>query len=231
MISILVPYAPSTPDRDRLWDWAEKRWSLIPDAEILIGVPDRTGKPGDFNHPQAINRAAERASGDVFVIADADTVCNPDWLVAAVEKAREGDWVLASHYVQLNERTTRDLLTQPADVHIEVKKKDTNWIGGSSWSGVVVVPRDAFELLDGSDERHLGWGFDDICFGLALDTLWKPHVRLDGFVYHLWHPQSLGDTFGQTNTAQQRVLTEAYKKAIGDPEAMRRVREGHRCAS
>lgn len=225
MISFLVPYSPDGGWRDRAWAWNQRRIRAhFPTAEVIVGVPDVTGDPAVFNHPQAINRAAEYATGDVFVILDADTTWpSRTWLRNAVDNASQpGTWSLAAEYVKVDEHAThRMLLDDPARSYLELPTNE--WVG-ASWSGVVVCSREAFEHVGGSDERHLGWGWDDICFGITLDTLWGPHARIPGFVLHLYHPQPVEHSWGQPYTATQRALTRRYEAAAGDPDAVRAIR-------
>ncbi len=173
--------------------------------------------PAEFNHPWAINRAAERATGDIFVVADADTAFDPDWIRAAAALIAGGaPWVLPRYYDQLTEQSTTRLLEQhPAD---PITDYDVGWRGDSvSWSGLVVVPRDGFETVGGYDERWAFWGGDDVAFACSMNTLHGPVVRHQGAAMHCWHPRTHLDA----QPRDQHDLMHAYLHASSDPDEMR----------
>lgn len=218
-ISVLVPYRPDHGHRDRAWAWIERRWrALLPDVEIVVHQAPAGATPAQFNHPWAINRAAERAAGDVFVVADADTAFDPDWVRAAAGLVADGDapWVLPRYYDQLTEQsTTRLLQGDPAG---PIGAYDVGWRGDSvSWSGLVVVPREGFEAVSGYDERWAFWGGDDVTFACSMNTLHGPVVRCDGAAMHCWHPRTHLDA----QPGDQHDLMNDYLDASGNPEAMR----------
>jgi hypothetical protein len=201
-LSILVPYRPGEPWRDRSWTEAVRpAWQEIVDhlnAELIVESPGPGAHPGEFNHPRAINAARQRASGEVLVIADADTEPDPpSWIVAAAGLIALGraHWVLPAEYAQ-------------------------------SWSGCVVVAAWAFDLVGGYDERWEFWGSDDAAFSKCMDTLVGPVTRLEGRCLHYWHPRPSAHHYGHERHREQHALQERYDAAAGDVEAMRLVRFG-----
>jgi hypothetical protein len=58
-----------------------------------------------------------------------------------------------------------------------------------SWSCCFVVPRAVWDNLGGFDERFKGWGWEDMAFQSVVCGLYG-HERLDGDVWHLWHPRA-----------------------------------------
>ncbi len=231
-VSVLVPYRPDRGHRTTSWRWLARRWAaLLPSVEVIV-ADDGGGRrqdPGDFNHPKAINLAASRAARDVFVIADADTVFDPDWIVHAADLVLSGaaSWVMPRFYVKLNRRASERVLRDHPSRPIRWPDEDCEWVGENvAWSGMVVVPRGAFATVTGYDERFAKWGSDDTSFGLSVDTLWGPHTRLEGACWHLWHPQPLTQTYGHDRHQEQYELAERYKAAAGDEAAMREVRWG-----
>jgi hypothetical protein len=121
-LSILVPYRPGEPWRDRSWTEAVRpAWQEIVDhlnAELIVESPGPGAHPGEFNHPRAINAARQRASGEVLVIADADTEPDPpSWIVAAAGLIALGraHWVLPAEYWQLSAAQTQAALSDTGD--------------------------------------------------------------------------------------------------------------------
>lgn len=206
--------------RDRALMWNLPRWRSAFE-HVTHGGGYRTDDPGSFNRPAALNALIGEATEDVIVIADADTTADLSFVLLACEHAVEGGWALARHYRCMSLAFTQRVqafrptaLITPGDGDID---DETDF----SWSGVVVIPRRAYAHVGGSETRHTGWGSDDICLGLALDTLWEPHARLPGSVWHHWHPRPIGHSYGQPNNDAQYALTERYKDAAGHPALMR----------
>lgn len=228
-LSILVPYRPGEPWRDRAWQVgvrpAWQRYVQAFGAELLVESPGAGAHPGEFNHPLAINRARARASGDVLVIADADTAFDPDsWVAAAIGRIVTGaHWVLPEEYWQLSAAQTQGKLGASGEWVDDPSRAD--WVGyAASWSGVVVVTSAAFDEVGGYDERWAWWGSDDAAFSKCMDTLVGPAVRLLGRCLHHWHPRPAEHHYGHPHHAEQHALQERYDAAAGDPDAMRRVR-------
>jgi hypothetical protein len=122
--------------------------------------------------------------------------------------------------VQLTEEATRRRLS--GEAYGETPVADISWVGDQvSWSGIVVVPREAFYLVGGYDERYEGWGADDIAFGLSLETLYGPHLRYPGEAIHLWHPRGIQERGLHANGNDGRNLTRRYIRAAGNRVKMR----------
>jgi len=230
MLSVIVPYASDHGRRAEAWNWCRQRLVSarlgIEMVEVATGAPDIVGQPGLFNRPQAYNRAHAKTDprSEVILLHDADTTFRPEWVAEAYRLCLLGEWVLPTDYAKLTEEYSNWLLEQRYDVEIPdpLPEGATNWVG-QSWSGLVMMPREAFEAVNGGDERHLGWGWDDICLGHALDTLWRPHVRLAGHALHLWHVEEneSEEMFGQPHTHMQRNLMARYADARDDIAKMK----------
>ena len=105
-----------------------------------------------------------------------------------------------------------------------------NTSSGHWWGALIqIMPREAFELVGGMDERFRGWGGEDVSFMRALDTLYGKHRTFNGPVYHLWHPTIPGlwkgtrQWEGQDGPEMNDWLAYRYDQAVGDPERMRKV--------
>jgi hypothetical protein len=87
-----------------------------------------------------------------------------------------------------------------------------------------VVRRDSFRRIKGYDPRFRGWGFEDVAFHDIATTVLGPTTRIDGDLWHLWHP--VDKTNDQKNPQYQAnlALCHRYIAAKGDIEAMMALR-------
>jgi hypothetical protein len=223
-VSILIPWrASGCRERDQALTFCVERWqALMPDAEVVL--EDAGGEP--FDRGASCNAAAARATGDMFLVADADTVVNQDQIDAALElvAATPRSWVVCyghDRYYGLRADPTEQLLRSPVDVRLTQPDDPTDWERQLiSTCGMLLVPREAFELIGGYPPGFVGWAYEDDAFRDALDTLWAPFSRVDGFCLHLWHPRGDAD-FEHPNAKANAALYEEFQAARGAPARMR----------
>jgi predicted glycosyltransferase involved in capsule biosynthesis len=251
-VSLLVPFLSDNGRRQQAWHWLHRYWTAeLPAVEIVVGRSSAV----PFCKTAAVNDAARRAHGDVFVVLDAD--CYLDGMVVdecaanirAARAAGERLWYMpyrhfyrltsaASRYVMLHDPThpprffaapppSMMLLGVPARTSLTVSDTEkAHWFGAL----IQVMPREAFELVGGMDERFSGWGGEDVSFLHALDTLYGKHKTTANGVIHLWHA-SIGTSVsdrrweGQRGANANGVLCARYGKASGDVAAMRELVE------
>lgn len=228
MISVLVPWAPaaaeSGPERDAIWRWNYRRlvdlFSRFDDAaEIVIGQPDDVGDPATFSRSLALNRAAAAARGDVFVIVDADTTSTERDFEAALALVRLGGWTLPLRYVRLGPIISAEWLSRsgyfpPPGWHHDIEEELL-----TANSGIVAMPRAAFELVGGFDERFTSWGGEDDMMRCALETLYAPPLR-HGTAFHLWHPRPPEHSTESPGRPASFTLIKRYEAVLGDRDGM-----------
>ncbi len=86
-ISLLVPFrcGDKTDRRAITWEWLKQYWAYeLPGAEIVIG----NHEGGVFSKTTAVNCAAMKAHGDVFVILDADCYLSGDVILDCATQIR-----------------------------------------------------------------------------------------------------------------------------------------------
>ncbi|MGM0904476.1 MAG: galactosyltransferase-related protein [Bacillota bacterium] len=189
-LSILMPYRSDHGPRDRAFKWVKAFYQkVLPEAEICVS--DCTTDL--FSRAEAINRSAKQATGDIFMIADADIILDPDIIKMSVQLLKEHAWVVPySRVKHVSRKSTRALLNTepswPAQIDFEVSRTANaaarNFIGG-----VNIISRDNFEVVGGFDERFLGYGAEDDAFGHSVNTVCGRYLRLDTDIFHLWHPR------------------------------------------
>jgi len=208
-LSILVPFNCKDENHARFknWTWLRKHWEcVLPRAEIIIGK-DRLSEEDPcipFSKSSAINDAASRATGDIYVILDADGFINY-WAILLcayrIRKARKKDhklwFVPYRQFYRLTERASHKLIdSKPCfpykflcppdwcDIQNTSGSQHGHWYG----AGIQILPSEAFWCVGGWDERFRGWGGEDHGAMRATDTLYWPHKTLPGQFLHVWHP-------------------------------------------
>jgi hypothetical protein len=218
-VSLIVPWRGGDPLRQRLWDFCKQWWiSHYPDFELI--ECDSEDEP--FTRGRSINLGVAKSTKDILVLADADTlVAHVD---EAISHAGRGEWSIAyprGEYCALTEKATEALLqTDPAGQLREPKNEDCRE-RITSYSGVVVLPRAAFESVGGFPHAFLGWGAEDVALMFALDTLWKPCVRATGWAVAPWHPHLEEDRFDQPHYRANDALCRRFEACYRNPSAMR----------
>lgn len=222
-LSVLVPYrSDGGGRRDELWSFVRQRLEAFAARsplswEIVLGECDPTK---DFNRGQAINDAARKSCGEAFMICDADSAMDLDWIHEAYGRAVvDDDFVLVDAFHYLTEVDTDKILLGPPDADIEIPAV-IEWSGTTSWGGASMLPAYVFRSIAGFDDRFVGWGPEDAAFVIKLETLHKTHLRLPGKLVHLWHPAP--PTTRPWGEGHAALLTR-YTDAAGDIEAMRAV--------
>lgn len=231
-VSLIVPLGDGHNDtREANWEWLRARWeALRPGWEIIEGRcrADRWCKA------DAVRDAARWATGDVWVICDADLWVE-SWptLKEAAQLATVHPWVVpCGNVYRLNATATTDIVSRDPDRPVEwptlrsaldLGTRNANPYRLFPGGGIFALTPEAYDRAGGFDPRFIGWGGEDTSLGAALDTLVGPHHRLEASVWHLRHPKSKqADKIGRPSGVNER-LNRRYLAANGDREAMQRL--------
>lgn len=217
---ILVPRRAGVADRDRLWAFARTWWENDhPDWEIVEGHHD---DGGPFNRSAAINAAAREAGEwDAALIIDADVLCDPHNVRNAIDLAVEsGGMVLAYHErVALSRAGTEQVM----------RGYRGNWrargmVDGTfldACSSAVAVSRQLWDAVGGFDERFVGWGWEDVAFRIACETVsGREMAKIAGQCWHLHHRVSEGNNRAEPTFILNRARGERYRAARFDRDAL-----------
>lgn len=215
-ISLLVPFhCPEKGNqRAKNWRWLKKYWSaVLPGAEIVMGEDMVSKKKPSvpFSKSCAVNNAASKATGDIFVIVDADGYIHQNSILACAIKIRRARqrgqslWFIPyRQFYRLTKQSSQKVLNSRPDKPYRFptppKSEDIQNDSGSQYghwwgAGIQIMPKEAFTLVGGWDERFRGWGGEDHAAMEAMDTLYWKHKTLPGKHLHIWHPM-LSDVEG-----------------------------------
>lgn len=215
-VRICVPWIPDGGHRDQLWNYCRRRW-----LQLDLGWPIVTG----FNDDEPLNRsrarnAAARGDWDVAVFSDADNLPGTaEQVRLAVEQAAHHHTQVFAHDLRLglNEPLTTRLLAGQIDLPDQAPEMDYN-----TYSGVWAISRQLWDRLGGFDERFTGWGFEDLCFMYAAETI-SGTRRVPGTLYHLWHPRDRALQEESPTYHANEALWHQYLTAVHNPPEMQRI--------
>lgn len=250
-ISVLVPFRDDGEHRGNVWHWLRQYWEWnLPTAEIVMGTDHRV----PFSKASAVNDAARKARGKVFVILDADAYMDAravkhcaDQILASV-KAGKRQWFMPYNKLyRLNQEATLALLgTDPVEPYQVPHPVPQSWLevgkdpsGGNSrdyghrfGAMIMVMPREAFFMVEGMDYRMAGWGGEDVSFLKALDTIYCQHNVAANDLCHMWHIRP-GTNFktrrwvGQRWSPANSRLSQRYQHAHGEIDYMKALCKEH----
>lgn len=204
-LSVLIPVGgilDTDPWRKRSLNWLLQRYNkygraLAEEVEVCWG----TSYQEPYNRSEARNNAFGQATGDILLIADADTVFHITQIQAGIKLIEEGaPWVIPyglGRYYNLSQQATAAILDSPRGFIPEPTDPDDWEFKLDSWAGLLLVSREAWLTVGGYDEEFIGWGFEDVAFRTALDLRVGPNQRTEDYVLHLWHPVTEDTRFAQ----------------------------------
>lgn len=234
-ISILVPFRPEKGDRDRkkAWKWVEQWWKdNVPDVEICVAEDDGT-EP--FSKTQAVNMAYAKATGDVFVVADADSFMEPKALANAIRVARQTGRLVVpwKRVLRLSEKDSKAQLRRHKnliEMTDEVVERCFESPIPETAGTLFVIRRDAFERVQGMDPRFRGWGHEDVAFARACHTILGPTMYGSDDVISLYHPRPTGTkgrVWDNDDGNRNLPLAQAYVLAYQHPWKMQQLVDEH----
>lgn len=229
---IIVPLRAGAQDREKLWEFARAWWENDhPDWRIIEGHHNA----GPFNRSAAINLAAEEAGEwDVAVIIDADVLVDPHQVRSIVDIAAGTDAlaIASAERWMLNKAGTEKILSGfkgKWDEFVRQRYGTLEDPRGAQVSCCIAVSRALWERVGGFDELHVGYGWEDVSFRNACEsisgkaTVWlAPHP-----IWHLHHEPSPEDREGGALKSANEKRARRYISAHGDRAATRALIDEH----
>ncbi|MDQ6634097.1 MAG: glycosyltransferase family 2 protein [Gemmatimonadota bacterium] len=165
--------------------------------------PDR-----GFRAAEIRNRALAMAQGEYILLVDGDCILHPGFTRSHLAFARAGTLVQGTRVLLSERRSARALSTRQTTFHPFQRgiAHRVNAVSASWLSGLVPSPRDPLSgvrscnmgfwrsdaaLVNGFDERFVGWGREDSDFVARMTraAVRRRKLKFGGIVYHLWHAE------------------------------------------
>lgn len=226
-MSVLVPWFGNCPHRIAAWRTVQ-RWlgQRHPDYQVVTGTSASGRK---WCKAQAVAEAAAQATGEIFVVLDAD--CIAPQLTEAVQYVKRGHaWAMPHYTVNRLNRSATALVVNggdPAKIPTIRKWYDQLPYVGFPGGGATVLHRNVYASVP-LDPGFLGWGQEDEAWAQALRALhgkpWRPRKAP---LYHLWHPpQSRASR--STGSVASRDLLREYRRRHRRDEMIHLLEEPRR---
>jgi hypothetical protein len=218
--TVCIPWRPS-PSRLAAFRRIREFWSMF-------GWPIVTADSDTeiFSLSQARNNAVAKATTDVVVLSDADTLIDPLNVLRAVADPR-GVWWPFTKYRILSpgylDTPLSDLAAAPF-----INTWDGDGVAGVG--GCMVCTQEEYWRLGGQPPEFIGWGWEDVVFTMIVQTLsWARRLR--GHVYAFEHNQNaeryvgaIADSEGWSRKyGQNEELVGIYLAGQGRPWLMREI--------
>lgn len=201
MISVLIPFRGDNGWRDRLWGHCSKLWATL-GYEIVVASDDGIGP---FKIAQAFNKAAELATGDIFVLYGADQLPDRDRIEWAAEQLTTNKWcALYSATAGYGETSTSAIL--------QGWMPDSVPLGPAApfCTAIVAIRRDAWVRYD---ERFIGWGGEDTAWRMVVETLYGRSPEPSGTLRCLYHPAAPRDHTDHNFALIGEYMTNQHRMA------------------
>lgn len=147
-----------------------------------------------FHRTRYLNRLLLAARHPVAGIWDTDVIIPSAQLTSAVEQIRLGSvmsFPYDGRFIFLNEKES---LAVREDVSV-LEKMEIFYGGRPSVGGAFLVNRDKYLQAGGENERFYGWGPEDAERVKRLEILELPISRVEGPLFHLYHPRGMNSDF------------------------------------
>jgi hypothetical protein len=220
-VTVVLQYAGDCPHRAAAFEWVSARYaSEFPEWEQVVG----TCEPAfPYNRSAAIIDGARKASGDTLVVADGDVWV--DGLEAAVGFAETSGWSTPHRLIHRLSQASTDLVLGGRDwrglpLSQDNEQDDKPYIGNDA--GTLLVIRKELLFAVPPDVRFVGWGQEDVAWGLALRTLHGNTRRTNADLVHLWHPPQPRMS-RQVGNPESLALVERYREAARQKAATRKA--------
>lgn len=221
-IGIAMPWRPQ-PTRVYAFEATVERYkTLLPDVDFYFGD---TGSER-WNMSGSRNQACDKAIADgcdVVVVSDADTFVDSYALNKCIEIAYKQDVVTVPYtrLCMLNEEGSNALVAG------EIKINDA-WhysaVYHNQVGGIFILSPKTYEILNGWDERFIGWGFEDLAFQESHKTLLEcDFIRVSAVAVTLYHEDR-----DKGSLESNESLYRNYQSLLNNKTEMARLVEGNR---
>lgn len=175
-----------------------------------------------FHRTRYLNRLLLAARHSVAGVWDTDVIVPSAQLTVAVEQIRIGSvmsFPYDGRFILLNKKES---LAVREDVSA-LEKIDISYGGRPSVGGAFLVNRDKYLEAGGENERFYGWGPEDAERVKRLEILELPVSRIEGPLFHLYHPRGMNSGFDYGERDKQNLQALLDTCRLTKPELFKKT--------
>jgi predicted glycosyltransferase involved in capsule biosynthesis len=154
----------------------------------------------EFKKCKSFNDGAAETTEKILCFWDVDVIIDPKFINTSYQIILEGKadhvYPFNGTFIDVNKELFPELLDQKFDLLNELYRQKHEWLefaSGESPGGCNMISREAFERIEGYDERFIGWGFEDNDFyqrSLKANNLLR-FSDPDAICWHMHHDQAI----------------------------------------
>lgn len=212
-VTFVIPIRIDSPERGRNLDMVLEQLSHRKQSSILILEADvmpryKMGKKYSnvrylfvedsdpvFHRTKYLNRLLREADTVLVGIWDADVILSDKQIDNALQDICEGKAVMSypydgRFYFCTSEESSLCHRSASIDYLLKLESPDNSNCASKSVGGAFLVRKDIYMEAGGENESFYGWGLEDQERIMRLFILGLPVTRVDGPLFHLFHPRN-----------------------------------------
>jgi len=154
-----------------------------------------------FHHTRYRNELLSLSKKDIVAVWDADIFINSLQIKKGIDRIKNGLFMCIPY-------DGRAFYLNPAE-SVEARENIFSYVcnykegslvatlGRLSVGGVFIVNKQRYLKIGGENENFYGWGPEDAERFKRMEILEEPVERIDGPLFHLYHPRGINSTFGR----------------------------------
>lgn len=153
-----------------------------------------------FHHTHYRNEMIKQAKTSIVIVWDVDILVPEEQLYKAVNDIKNRHAILSYPYDGVCYSLSSDISDNFRDrfdwsALLSEKEKFPTMFGQLTVGGIFVVDRERYMRAGMENEYFIGWGPEDIERLKRLTILDLPVSRVEGCIYHLYHPRKLNSGY------------------------------------
>lgn len=160
-----------------------------------------------FHRTRYLNKLLKMTETNIVGIWDTDVVIHGNQIIDAVKAVKDGVtlcYPYDGHFLffdRVQSRRIRENMT--LFLGERDKKEAASCLGRPSVGGAFIVNKQRYLQLGGENENFYGWGPEDAERRKRLEILEEPVGRVEGSLFHLYHPRGINSGFDHGLRDQQ----------------------------
>jgi len=177
--SIVIPYKKSDVQRDLNLQFLLNEYKKMFNFEIIISQDNNK----DLNVSRLRNLGVKQAQGEYIILLDADLYVPKKMILDGIKLIKKQPYVISkkNSVNDLGVIDTRNLIKKnilPQNIPLSLR----------TTVAFMIISKKIYNKVGGYDERFKNWGGEDNAFIHTLRMHCPQIERVEGKIYHLWHP-------------------------------------------